>query len=378
MAVAAAETDAEPAALDPDDLLGHVLETTRTPGAAWDEVASGFADATFEQTVAYLAPRYTGDRLLGLLLRDGAGDVVACALAVLVVLPVVGAGLAYVKFGPLWRRRGLPGSAERLVAILRAIRMEICGRRRLALRLVPPADPDAAAIWPDALREAGFAGPAAIAHPERYFVDLTLDEATQRASLAAKWRANLVKAEAAGLELREGSLGEDLPVFMRLFEGMRARKGFDDTHRIATAPAVLAALPAAFRPRLFLASAAGEPIAATILVGSGERISVPYSATSADAAPLRAGYALRWHVMNALRGSGARWLDLGGCEGDQGLRHFKEGNVGKRGRVIDVPGEFSAAGSHLSEHTAAAILGLRTRADSPMLRRLYQELRRRA
>jgi lipid II:glycine glycyltransferase (peptidoglycan interpeptide bridge formation enzyme) len=141
---------------------------------------------------------------------------------------------------------------------------------------------------------------------------------------------------------------------------------------------VLAALPAAFRPRLFLASAAGEPVAATILVGGGERVFVPYSATAAAAAPLRAGYALRWHVMNALRGSGARWLDLGGCEGDPGLRHFKEGNVGKRGRILDIPGEFAAAGSHLSKSAAAAILGLRARADSPVLRRLYQELRRRA
>jgi hypothetical protein len=376
--VSAADSDAVAAASDPDDLDGHVLETTTRPGAAWDAMAASFADATFEQTAAYLAPRYSGDRLLGLLLRDGAGDVVACALAVLVVLPVLGAGLAYVKFGPLWRPAGQPAAAGRLVAMLRAIRMEICGRRRLALRLVPPVDPDAAAAWPAALREAGFAPSGVVADPERYFVDLTLDEATQRASLAAKWRANLVKAEAAGLALREGSLADDLPVFMRLFEGMLARKGFDDRHRIATAPAVLAALPAAFRPRLFLASAADEPVAATILVGGGERVFVPYSATAADAAPLRAGYALRWHVINALRGSGARWLDLGGCEGDPGLRHFKEGNVGKRGRVIDIPGEFSAAGSHLSESAAAAILGLRARADAPVLRRLYQELRRRA
>jgi hypothetical protein len=378
VAVAAAEADAGAAASDPDELFGHALETTRSPGAAWDEMASGFADATFEQTVAYLAPRYTGDRLLGLLLRDGAGDVVACALAVLVVLPVLGAGLAYVKFGPLWRPAGMPAPAARLVTMLRAIRMEICGRRRLALRLEPPADPDAAAIWPAALREAGFAGPSAIAHPERYFVDLRLDEATQRASLSAKWRANLVKAEAVGVMLHEGSLADDLPAFLRLYRDMLGRKGFDDKHRIETVPAVLAALPAAFRPRLFLAAAAGEPVAATVLVGGGERISVPYSATAADAAPLRAGYALRWHVMNALRGSGARWLDLGGCEGDQGLRHFKEGNVGKRGRVIDIPGEFSAAGSALSDRTASAILGLRARADSPALRRLYEELRRRA
>lgn len=377
MAAGAADTRVELQAAADDDLDGHVVETTASPGATWDAMAAGFADASFEQTVAYLLPRYGADRLVGLLLRDPGGEMVACALAVLVVLPILGAGLAYVKFGPLFRPAGRPAGLRQLSAMLRAMRVELCGRRRLALRLVPPADPDASAMWPAALRAAGFTPSGSIADPERYLVDLSLDEATQRASLSAKWRANLVKAEAAGLVMHEGDVTADLPAFMRLYDGMLARKGFEDKHCIEMAPAVLAALPAAFRPRVFFACAAGEPVAASIIIGCGERVGVPYSASAGEAAQLRAGYGLRWHVMNVLRGSGARWLDLGGCEGDPGLRHFKEGNVGKRGRIVPIPGEFAAAGSLVSDGMAAAILGLRARAESTVARRLYQELRQR-
>ena len=45
-------------------------------------------------------------------------------------------------------------------------------------------------------------------------------------------------------------------------------------------------------------------------------------------------------MLGRLRESGARWLDLGGDEGDPGLRHYKEGNVGKRGCIAILPGEF--------------------------------------
>ena len=94
---------------------------------------------------------------------------------------------------------------------------------------------------------------------------------------------------------------------------------------------------------------------ATQVVGPGERPFAAYSATSAEALQLRAGYALRWGVMQALRDGPARWLDLGGTDGDEGLRHFKEGNAGKRGRILPLPGEFDFGGSRSSLATTALL-----------------------
>ena len=74
---------------------------------------------------------------------------------------------------------------------------------------------------------------------------------------------------------------------------------------------------------------------------------MPFSASTAEALPLRAGYLLRWEIINRLRNTQARWLDLGGDEGDDGLRHFKTGNVGTLGRIADIPGEFDSPGHTL-------------------------------
>ena len=67
-------------------------------------------------------------------------------------------------------------------------------------------------------------------------------------------------------------------------------------------------------------------------------------------------YALRWTIMERLRGTAALWLDLGGTESDQGLKHFKLGNVGKRGRVVAIPGEFDFIPNVLAGGAAKAIM----------------------
>jgi hypothetical protein len=60
-------------------------------------------------------------------------------------------------------------------------------------------------------------------------------------------------------------------------------------------------------------------------------------------------------VINRLRGSNARWLDLGGTEGDAGLRSFKLGNVGKRGRVLQIPGDYDFSENLLSKFVSSAM-----------------------
>src|SRR3954467_13157949 len=138
---------------------------------------------------------------------------------------------------------------------------------------------------------------------------------------------------------------------------MLARKHFIDRHNVAALPPFAAAAvdAAALGVRLFLAYHEGQPIAGSIIVGAGDRTFVAFSASDERALSLRAGYALRWWLINRLRGSNARWLDLGGAEGDAGLRSFKLGNVGKRGRIVPLMGEYDYAGSALSSAVAAAL-----------------------
>lgn len=330
-------------------------EVVERPGTEWDSLAAGFGDMCMEQTIAFMGARWGKLHPLGVLLREeGVAEPVAMALVLLATLPVLGIGMAYVKFGPLWRRAGAAVDPQILYAMLEALKREFSGKRRLLLRIMPPADPGHEEVWRDALARAGFSIHAAAPDRERYLVDLTLSEPEQLASLGASWRANLKKVSNE-LEITEPDLVTGIPVFMALYRGMVARKQFDDHHGIDDLPKLAAEAGSALGMRLFLASHQGKPVVGSILIGTGERVFVPFSATSDAALALRAGYALRWAIINRLRGSGARYLDLGGAEGDAGLKSYKLGNVGKRGRVADIPGEFDFAPNSLSAAAARAI-----------------------
>ena len=330
------------------EIIGNIAER-------WDTLAAQFADVCLEQTGAYMLSRWGSSRLCGLVLRDAAsGELEALALAVMAALPFIEAGLAYVKFGPLWRPKGRHPRPETLSAALRAMEAEFCRERGLLLRMMPPADPEHGDAWKRSMDAVGFRLRQPMPHPERYLVDLRLGESEQLASLGAKWRANLRKASPT-LRVEEVAPAEALPQFLALYGAMTARKRFVDHHRIAQVPAFVAAAPSSLGLRVFLAYAGTQPVAASLVAGSGERVFVPYSASTAEALPLRAGYALRWHIMKELRGSGAKWLDLGGHEGDDGLRHFKAGNVGTRGATPSIPGEFELGDNGLS---LAAVRGI--------------------
>jgi hypothetical protein len=353
--IGAREHGREPAAVSPGG-RDYAVEVVERVDTNWDSVIARFADACLEQTAAYMLSRWNPARLCGLLLRDPlSGDVEAAALVFLATVPLAKAGIAYVRFGPLWRRHGLPARPAVLAAALAALRAEFATKRRLQVRIMPPADPDFEHEWREEIAGAGLVLHRPVADAERYLVDLTLTEEEQRASLASKWRANLAKSAGNGLDLREADLQEGLPDFMALYQAMLARKQFSDLHRIGTLPKFAALLIPELKGRLFLASHEGRPIAGSIAIGPGERVLVPFSASDDRALELRAGYALRWFLIDRLRGSGARWLDLGGAEGDDGLRHFKSGNVGKRGRVIEIPGEFDFAGGALSAAVSAGL-----------------------
>jgi lipid II:glycine glycyltransferase (peptidoglycan interpeptide bridge formation enzyme) len=330
------------------EALPYVVDIVTNVDGTWDRLVAGFSDLCLEQTAAYTVGRWGNSRLCGLVLRGAmSGEPEAAALALVAAVPLLKAGLAYVKFGPLWKPRNRPERPHILKAALTAIRQEFTEKRGLLTRVMPPAEPEDAPIWAQYLQQTGFSQRHAMAHPDRYLVDLSLSEDDQMKSLGAKWRANLRKASPL-VSTRECDPRADLPDFLALYGAMTERKQFADNHHVEHLPAFVSAAPPELNVRLFMAYADGRPVAGSLLVGSGESVFVPFSASSAAALPLRAGYALRWAIINRLRGTQTRWLDLGGHDGDDGLRHFKTGNVGRFGQVVTLPGEFDAPGSTMS------------------------------
>jgi hypothetical protein len=253
------------------DDVGHppvgrafTVEVVRAPGNSWDEMTAQFADAAYEQTVAYTGTRWGERRLWGLVLRDARRLAVAAALAVIIGLPLVSAGVAHVKFGPLWRSRREQTAPEVLFQALVALRKELGERRGLLVRVIPPAVPDLEPEWHAALSEAGFVLGRALPHPERYLLDLSLPAHEQLASFGKRWRAELRKA-ASDLHFEELTGAVAAEKFLRLFRSMLQRKQFADRHGLEALPALLAHPVAAHRMRAFPAYHRGNPVAASVM-----------------------------------------------------------------------------------------------------------------
>jgi lipid II:glycine glycyltransferase (peptidoglycan interpeptide bridge formation enzyme) len=137
---------------------------------------------------------------------------------------------------------------------------------------------------------------------------------------------------------------------------------------IDVVPALSKALAVPLRPRGLVVSSNGKPVAARIYGILGDTAYSLYSATIDEALPLRAGYRMHWDILNEIRGK-AQWYDLGISSDDQGMRSFKEGLIGKRGKLVIVPSEFDYADGFRTRLALRVLHGLRG------ARRLYMKLR---
>jgi hypothetical protein len=152
---------------------------------AWDEVVAGFADASYEQTACWVDHRWGAGRASHLVVRRD-GVPVGAARALILQWPGIRRGIAYVKFGPLWRRHDEPPDPDAYRRCVEALVDEYCTRRGHCLTVLPRVSPEHHAGEGAALRALGFAVRRPMLDPNRYLVDAT----SMRSGCAAsdKWR----------------------------------------------------------------------------------------------------------------------------------------------------------------------------------------------
>jgi lipid II:glycine glycyltransferase (peptidoglycan interpeptide bridge formation enzyme) len=335
----------------PDDLRSQIGELEADP---WHRIMSDFDDARLDQTRAYAAAKWPTARLETMLL-ERQSEVVAAAQVVIFRVPGLGPRLAYVKLGPLWRRRGRPEEPEILRAILRELRAEFAGRRGLLLRIYPAAYKDRDDGVARLLEQEGFARPTAgfeAASSPRFVLDLTPDLERLRAGLKRKWRYNLSRTEPHAFEFAEHGDAAAVAFFVDLYQRMLERKRFYDGSAIASFPTFHAALPADFRPSVIECRVGEETLAMAVVDSIGDTGVYLYGASSERGRELGAGYALHWWIVRWLRDRGARRYDLGEGITNPGLRQFKTGLVGRTGFIAPLLGNFDAC-----DNTASLWIG---------------------
>ncbi|WP_158541642.1 lipid II:glycine glycyltransferase FemX [Pelagibacterium lacus] len=304
--------------------------------ARWDRLASGFDGICQEQLHTYAARRWPGVDLEPVEFVSG-GEVVGGALVMLQRLPLGLATIALVKWGPILAKETAPNAARTIDEMVAALVDEYADRRGMMVSIMPKVEKGPGNRLEALLAARGFVSGVGVQYPQRYVVDLGVDDDTRLAGFAQKWRYNLRKSMKAGLRFEHAG-PEELGRFFTLYRMMSARKMFPDFSAIDTVDALMAMPDGTARPELFFVSKGDETVAGGIIFTRGRTACYLYGATADSALALRAGYFLHWHVITWLReNSTAQFYDLGGTDGFAGLHQFKSGMVGEAGHISPLP-----------------------------------------
>ena len=261
------------------------------------------------------------------------GEVVGGSLMMIQPLPLRLGAIAVAKWGPMLARADHPEAGDIYRGMVDALVAELCRQAPDDADVLPRASLTPVNAEYEHLMARGFTRGSELGFPNRYIVNLRLDDAAQRKSFHQKWRYHLNKSEKAGLSF-ERAPARNCTEFDALYERMIDRKKFADHSAYETVPALMAIADETLRPELFFVRHEGEIVAGAIIFKAGDRAVYLYGATNDKALPLRAGYFLHWHIIRWLRdNTAAKWYDLGGTDGFQGLHQFKKGMVGDAGVI---------------------------------------------
>ncbi|MCZ4345839.1 GNAT family N-acetyltransferase [Devosia neptuniae] len=312
-----------------------VLETKLISGQEWDQAIADFDEVCQEQLYAFAVARWPSvehEPVLFLL----NGEVVGGSLMMVQPLPLKLGHIAVSKWGPMLKDLSRPDADAIHAGMIEALVADYADKRGQMISVLPCASTTPVNGAYQRLEARGFKSGSQLLYPSRYIVNLRLDDATQRKSLNQKWRYHLNKSEKAGLTF-EWAGPERLAEFDALYIAMTDRKQFSD-HSAYDSVTSLMELDEALRPELFFVRHEGVVVAGALIFKAGDRAVYLYGATNDQALPLRAGYFMHWHIIRWLRdNTRARWYDLGGTDGFQGLHQFKKGMVGDAGVIEPVP-----------------------------------------
>lgn len=318
----------------------------------WDALAIQFRDIIHEQTECFNALRWEPHQLERIAFYRQ-GKLVSAAVVLKMKFPLVGGGIAVVKWGPLWRHKDQDDNPKILLQTVERLQDIYAHQRGYFLTFFPRADPEISAQEEEIFSLCGFQKGEALASPERYFVNTHISHEQARASLSQKWRYNLKKAEKNNLTCRFAAGEEGFTTFMQLYHSMLERKAFHDTSAIDTLKDLMEAKEPHLRPKILIVEQDGEAIAGGVVDASGERAVYLYGATNEKALPLKAGYVMHWAILSYLIDHPTcRWYDLGGADKDCDLHQFKRGFVGKMGHVTITPSYY-----HYGATIKARLLG---------------------
>jgi lipid II:glycine glycyltransferase (peptidoglycan interpeptide bridge formation enzyme) len=310
---------------------GWQIEVDCATPAEWSKTLDLFDDANIYQTSAYGEVRWGKKNLSRLVLKRD-GEVLAMAQLRIIRPTPLKFGMAYLRWGPLWERRGLPVDPEVPTRMARAIEDEYLDKRKLYVRVLPNA-------FAGSLRattvQAAFCRftpePLDAGNTYRTFVfDLSPSLEELRKGFDPKWRNKLSGAAKNNLKVIAGNGSDEYRTFCQIYNQMRRRKTFETTVDVEEFGRMQETLAESQRMRVLICEDKGVPVAGLVASVMGDSAIYLLGATNDDGLKSKGAYLLHWTMIQWLKSADVRWYDLGGIdpEGNPGVYSFKRGFSG--------------------------------------------------
>ena len=328
---------------------------------AWCRTLQEFDDANLYQTWSYETVRSGRPNVSHLVLKEE-GEIVAVAQARIVRLAIIGVGIAYVRWGPLWRRRDAETNVERFRQAIRALRNEYACRRGLVLRLYPVLFDEDAPCFLRVLEEEGFSWLAKERRNRTILIDLRRPLGGLREGLRPHWHRHLKAAERNGLEVVEGSQDELFETFLKIYREMVSRKRFVGPENVDEFRVIQRRLPEQSKMRIMLCKSDGTVCAGLVCAALGKTAVYLLGATSNEGMKSGGSYLLHWKLIEWLKDQGFARYDLHGIDPlkNPGGYRFKNDLCGENGKEVAFLGRFDSSANALSSSCVACGETLRT------------------
>jgi hypothetical protein len=302
----------------------------------WSSLLDAFNDASLYQSWEYADVHWAYCRRERFVVRKG-GEAVSLAQVIILDLPMI--RIAYVPWGPVWRKRGVPDDPSSFGLAVGLLKDEYVRRRKMVLRIRPYGFAERDPALKTILEGEGFSSAKVDpgGAPRTILVDLACSEEELRRRLSKKWRNSLTFSEKEPLTIKESRDGNSLVLLEPLYAALKKKKGFSGTD-LAELAAVQERLSPAHKLRISLCEHEGQVVAGSICSGLGATALGLLGVTSDEGRKSRAYYLLQWdEILWAMKTAHVAY-DLNGInpEKNPSVYHFKAGLKGREVTFLGV------------------------------------------
>lgn len=326
---------------------GYTVEIDSIDKDSWHSSLVMFSDASIYQTWSYGAIKWGEHNLSHVILKKNT-IIVSMVQLRISRFPIFRYGIAYINWGPIWKKKDELINIAHLRNMVRALYNEYVLKRGYYLRILPKLfDENYRTEIFDIFRSENFSwSPDSV---KTIVVDLSVPTEELRRNLSKGWKHSLNFALRQNLRFIEGSGDELSEILLKISREMKQRKKFigDDQDTLIT---VNKDLPEYLKLKIVICMSENEAVAALGWPVIGSTGMVLVGGTGNKALKLKASVLLWWKMIEYYKTNSYLRCDLAGVNlrRNPGGYTFKKGLAGKNYKDTEhYIGRFDACGNYL-------------------------------